>query len=264
MTRITSGCGRAGTRRWRSSPHGSRTKLRPACRGGSSRRRDCQILLHLPLPSAGVSIGMWRGRQQNDSLADGAGGSADVPAAASRYIQLGGIRAVRPTAAARRPCRCRPHSGRSCKPPGGPLLTAATRRQRHSGRALWRGGRLPAVPAAVGALSGVSALSLPFHRPFTVLSPPFHRPFTALLLPFHRPFTALLLPFHRPFTALLLPFHRPFAALSLLFYCPFTAFHRLSPHFTALSPPFLLLSLLSSAELSRLRANSTFVMLPLP
>ena len=28
------------------------------------------ILLHFPLPSAGVSVGMWRGRQQNDSLAD--------------------------------------------------------------------------------------------------------------------------------------------------------------------------------------------------
>ena len=29
------------------------------------------ILLHLPLPSVGVSVGMWRGRQQSDSLADG-------------------------------------------------------------------------------------------------------------------------------------------------------------------------------------------------
>ena len=31
------------------------------------------ILLHLPLPVAGVSIVMERGRQQNDSLADGYG-----------------------------------------------------------------------------------------------------------------------------------------------------------------------------------------------
>ena len=29
------------------------------------------ILLHPPLPSVVVSIGMWRGRQQHDSLADG-------------------------------------------------------------------------------------------------------------------------------------------------------------------------------------------------
>ena len=29
------------------------------------------ILLHPPLPLAGFSIGMQKGRQQNDSLADG-------------------------------------------------------------------------------------------------------------------------------------------------------------------------------------------------
>ena len=29
------------------------------------------VLLHLPLPLAGVSIGMQEGRQQNDSLTDG-------------------------------------------------------------------------------------------------------------------------------------------------------------------------------------------------
>ena len=39
-----------------------------------SRRRDCHSAPPTPphtLPVAGVSIGMWRGRQQNDSLTDG-------------------------------------------------------------------------------------------------------------------------------------------------------------------------------------------------
>ena len=44
-----------------SEPHG-------ACAVG-----EAVILLHPPLPSAGVSTRMERGRQQNDGLADGAG-----------------------------------------------------------------------------------------------------------------------------------------------------------------------------------------------
>ena len=40
-------------------------------RGRTPAVGETVILLHLPLPLVGDSIGMWRERQQNDSLADG-------------------------------------------------------------------------------------------------------------------------------------------------------------------------------------------------